>query len=230
MDLDCAPSSPGSQWLGESTARRRQRRLSSPSLRAYLTPAFDAVAAGEGGVPGSSSSGGLDLGFDASLLRFRRACISASTDLDGRLLLYSPQSPQARAVYPAVDDEVLVAGGGRYGFKLQAGGLTGAPGFQDLKDCSSFISPWRSSVDLPTATARGASNSIKLPADLKSPEDTILATNAELSTPKPEAAPSAQATSAEPQLTEEEDDLITEVLYGRSGRRRLPIFKDICAE
>ncbi|XP_062188463.1 uncharacterized protein LOC133891738 [Phragmites australis] len=232
MDFEYVPASPGSQWVGESAARRRQRRLSSPSLRAYLTPAFDAVAAGDGGVSGytsSLSSGGLDLGFDASLLRYRRACFAASTDLDSRLLLYSPQSappqppPQVRAAYPAADDGVWVAGGGRYSSKREAGGLISTPGFQD------FISPWQTITDLPTA-ARGASNSIKLPADLRSQEGIILAAKAELSTPKSEATPSAQGTSAEPEPIELDDDRITEALYGHSGKRRLPIFRDICPE
>ncbi|XP_062188786.1 uncharacterized protein LOC133892055 isoform X2 [Phragmites australis] len=232
MDFEYVPASPGSRCVGESAARRRQRRLLSPSLRAYLTPAFDAVAAGEGGLSGyssSSSSGGLDLGFDASLLRYRRACFAASADLDSRLLLYSPQSappqppPQVRAAYPAANDGVWVAGGSRYGSKPEGGGFTGTPGFQD------FISPWQTSADLPTA-ARGASNPIKLAADLRSPEGTILAAKAELSTPKLEATPSAQATSAEPEQTEEDDDRITKALYCHSGKRRLPIFREICPE
>ncbi|KAL6657553.1 hypothetical protein ACP70R_005333 [Stipagrostis hirtigluma subsp. patula] len=233
MDLDFVPASPGgSRWMDESAARQRQRqrRLSTPSVRTYLTPAFDAVAAGDsGGASGysssSSSSGGLDLGFDASLLRYRRACFAATADLDSRLLLYSPQSaprpappPQARAAYPAADDGVWVAGGSRYGSKREAGGLTGTPGFQD------FISPWQTRAELPTA-ARASSNSMKLPAELQSAE--CLAAKAELSTPKP----SAQVTpSGEPEPTKEDDDRITQALYGHSGRRRLPIFMDICPE
>uniref|UniRef100_A0A0A9EZ93 Uncharacterized protein n=1 Tax=Arundo donax TaxID=35708 RepID=A0A0A9EZ93_ARUDO len=147
--------------------------------------------------------------------------------MDSRLLMYSPQSapppppPQVRAAYPAADDGVWVAGGGRYGSKHEVGGLTGTPGFQD------FISPWQTSTDLPPA-ARGGANPMKLPAELRSQEGTtILAAKAELSTPKPEATPSAQATPAEPEPTEEE---ILEVLYGHSGKRRLPVFRDICPE
>lgn len=126
MDFEYVPASPGSsRWAGESAARRRQRRLSSPSLRTYLTPAFDAVAGGEGGVSGyssSSSSGGLELGFDASLLRYRRSCLAASADLDSRVLLYSPQSlppppPQMRAAYMPADDEVWAPGVSHYGSK-----------------------------------------------------------------------------------------------------------------
>ena len=125
MDFEYVPASPGSsRWAGESAARRRQRRLSSPSLRTYLTPAFDAVAGGEGGVSGyssSSSSGGLELGFDASLLRYRRSCFAASADLDSRVL-YSPQSmppppPQMRASYLVADDGVWAPGAGHYGSK-----------------------------------------------------------------------------------------------------------------
>ncbi|XP_039796853.1 uncharacterized protein LOC120661908 isoform X3 [Panicum virgatum] len=209
MDFDYVPATPGSRWVGESAARRRQRRLSSPSLRTYLTPAFDA-AAGDGGVSGysSSSSGGLDLGFDASLLRYRRACFAASADLDNRVLLYSPQSapppppPQVRTAYAAADDGVWAAGGGRYSSKHEA------------------------TADHPTAPARGPSpNSVKLPADLRSPEDGVVpATNAEFSTPKPEAQASPEP--AEP--TEEE---VIEALYSRHrGHRRLPIFREICPE
>ncbi|RLN11280.1 hypothetical protein C2845_PM09G15850 [Panicum miliaceum] len=64
-DFDYVPATPGSKWVGESAAQRRQRRLSSPSQRTYLMPAFDAIAAGDGGVSGysSSSSGRLDLGI-----------------------------------------------------------------------------------------------------------------------------------------------------------------------
>jgi hypothetical protein len=44
------------------------------------------VAGREGAASGysssSPSSGGLDLGFDASLLRYRRACFDATADLD----------------------------------------------------------------------------------------------------------------------------------------------------
>ncbi|RCV14098.1 hypothetical protein SETIT_2G399800v2 [Setaria italica] len=233
MDFDYVPATPGSRWAGESAARRRQRRLSSPSLRTYLTPAFDAVAAGDGGVSGysSSSSGGLDLGFDASLLRYRRACFAASADLDSRVLLYSPQSapppppPQMRTAYPAADDGVWAAGGGRYGSKREAGRLAAAPGFQEFDDGIPFISPHQATADHPTAAARGPSNSIKLPADLRSPEDGVIpATNAEFSTPKPEAQASAEP--AEP--TEEE---VAEALYSHHrGHRRLPIFRDICPE
>ncbi|TKW35989.1 hypothetical protein SEVIR_2G411400v4 [Setaria viridis] len=236
MDFDYVPATPGSRWAGESAARRRQRRLSSPSLRTYLTPAFDAVAAGDGGVSGysSSSSGGLDLGFDASLLRYRRACFAASADLDSRVLLYSPQSapppppppPQMRTAYPAADDGVWAAGGGRYGSKREAGRLAAAPGFQEFDDGIPFISPHQATADHPTAAARGpSSNSIKLPADLRSPEDGVIpATNAEFSTPKPEAQ--ALAEPAEP--TEEE---VAEALYSHHrGHRRLPIFRDICPE
>lgn len=129
MDFDCA-SHGGGQWMDESASRRRQRRLSSPSLRAYLAPAFDAVAAEGGGIPASPassySSGGLELGFDASLLRYRRTCFSAaSADLESRRILYSspppppPPLPQARAVYPVADHDVFLAGGYRYGPKRQ---------------------------------------------------------------------------------------------------------------
>ncbi|KAL6841724.1 hypothetical protein ACP4OV_028236 [Aristida adscensionis] len=231
MDLDFVPASPGgSRFMDESAGRQRQRqrRLSTPSVRTYLTPAFDAVAAGEGGgasgYSSSPSSGGLDLGFDASLLRYRRACFAANADLDSRLLLYSPQSappppPQGRAAYQAADDGVWVAGGGRYVSKREAGGLTGAPGFQD------FISPWQTKAELPTS-ARGSSNSMKLPADFRFQEGATLAAKTELLTPKP----SAKATSAEPEPTKEDDDRITQALYGHSGHRRLPIFRDICPE
>ncbi|KAG2646959.1 hypothetical protein PVAP13_2KG541800 [Panicum virgatum] len=185
MDFDYVAATPGNRWAGESAARRRQRRLSSPSLRTYLTPAFDAVAAGDGGVSGysSSSSGGLDLGFDASLLRYRRACFAASADLDSRVLLYSPQS----APPPP---------------------------------------PPQATADHPTAAARGPSpNSVKLSADLRLPEDGVVpATNAEFSTPKPEA----QA-SAEPVVPTEEE--VAEALYSdHPGHRRLPIFREICPE
>ncbi|CAN6226194.1 unnamed protein product [Urochloa humidicola] len=235
MDFDYVPATPGgSRWVGESAARRRQRRLSSPSLRTYLTPAFDAVAAGDGGVSGyssSSSSGGLDLGFDASLLRYRRACFAASADLDSRVLLYSPQSapppppPQVRTAYPAADDGVWAAGGGRYGSKREAGRLAAAPGFQEFGDGVPFISPRQATADHPTAAAQGPSNSVKLPADLRSPEDGVVpATNVESSTPKPDAQASAEP--AEP--TEEE---VTEALYSHHrGHRRLPIFRDICPD
>ena len=139
MDFDYVPATPGSRWVGESAARRRQRRLSSPSLRTYLTPAFDA-AAGDGGVSGysSSSSGGLDLGFDASLLRYRRSCFAASADLDNRVLLYSPQSapppppPQVRTAYAAADDGVWAAGGGRYSSKLEVIVLLSRSSFTDM--------------------------------------------------------------------------------------------------
>uniref|UniRef100_A0ACD5WS91 Uncharacterized protein n=2 Tax=Avena sativa TaxID=4498 RepID=A0ACD5WS91_AVESA len=218
FDFDCAAASPGGQWVGESASRRRQRRLSSPSLRAYLTPAFDAVAAGQGAVPGSPvssySSGGLELGFDASLLRYRRSCFSASADIDSRRLVYSPP-PQARPVYPMPDHEALLVEAYLHGQKRQASGMTGAPGFPNLKH--QFSNPTRPPP----------------PVDFRSPEGTIMLPNrAKLSsTPEPGAtAPSAQRASAQPQPTEEEDDLIAEVLYGHSGRRRLPIFKDICPE
>ncbi|CAL5085756.1 unnamed protein product [Urochloa decumbens] len=232
MDFDYVPATPGgSRWVGESAARRR---LSSPSLRTYVTPAFDAVAAGDGGVSGyssSSSSGGLDLGFDASLLRYRRACFAVSADLDSRVLLYSPQSapppppPQVRTAYPAADDGVWAAGGGRYNSKREAGRLAAAPGFQEFGDGVPFISPRQATADYPTAAAQAPANSIKLPADLRSPEDAVVpATNAEFSTPKPEAQ-----TSAEPvEPTEEE---VVEALYSHHrGHRRLPIFRDICPD
>ncbi|CAL5061487.1 unnamed protein product [Urochloa decumbens] len=243
MDFDYVPATPGgSRWVGESAARRRQRRLSSPSLRTYLTPAFDAVAAGDGGVSGyssSSSSGGLDLGFDASLLRYRRACFAASADLDSRVLLYSPQSapppppPQVRTAYPAADDGVWAAGGGRYGSKremdmphaAQAGRLAAAPGFKEFGDGVPFISPRQATADHPTSAVQGLSNSVRLPADLRSPEDGVVpATNAELSTPNPEA----QASAEPPEPTEEE---VIEALYTHHrGHRRLPIFREICTD
>lgn len=207
FDFDCAAASPGGQWLGESASRRRQRRLSSPSLRTYLTPAFDAVAAGHpGSLASSYSSGGLELGFDASLLRYRR--FSANPEMDSRRLVYSPPA-QPRPVYPMLDHEAYL-----HGHKRQAGPLTGAPGFPDMKH--QFFSPTRPP-----------------PADFRSPDGAIMLPNrAKLfSTPAPGATtPSSQAASAQPQPTEEEGDLIAEVLYGHSGRRRLPVFKDICPE
>ncbi|KAL5198007.1 hypothetical protein ABZP36_001519 [Zizania latifolia] len=222
MDLDFVAASPGSRWMDESAVRRRQQRLlSSPLLRTHLTPAFDAVAGGADGMSpysgSASSSGGLDLGFDSSLLRYRRACFSATAELDQRRLLYSPQWLQGAPMYSVV--------------KHQADGMSGAPGSQDFRDISSVISPWQSSADRPTATARGISN--KPAADLRSGEDTVIqATKAELSTPQPEVAPPAQpASSAQAeQPTEEDEELIAEVLYGESGRRRLPVFKIICPE
>ncbi|ONM25502.1 uncharacterized protein [Zea mays] len=232
MDFEYVPASPGSsRWAGESAARRRQRRLSSPSLRTYLTPAFDAVAGGEGGVSGyssSSSSGGLELGFDASLLRYRRSCLAASADLDSRVLLYSPQSlppppPQMRAAYMPADDEVWAPGVSHYGSKHEAGRLTGAPGFQDSENRIAFVSPSRTSSNLHT-TVLGASTPVKLPAELQLPEG-----SAELPTPKPEATPSALKLSADPEPDVDADE-ITEALYGGSGHRRLPIFREICPE
>ncbi|KAG0545928.1 hypothetical protein BDA96_02G403600 [Sorghum bicolor] len=236
MDFEYVPASPGSsRWAGESAARRRQRRLSSPSLRTYLTPAFDAVAGGDGGVSGytsSSSSGGLELGFDASLLRYRRSCFAASADLDSRVLLYSPQSapppPQMRAGYLVADDGVWAPGGGHYGSKHEAGRLTGAPGFQDSENRISFVSAPQTSSNLPT-TVLGASTLAKLPAELQLPEGSIVATNAELPTPGPDATPSALKSSADPEPSVEGDEII-EALYGDSGRRRLPIFREICPE
>jgi hypothetical protein len=125
MDFDFVPASHDSRWMGETATRRRQRRLSSPSLRAFLTPAFDAVAGREGASSGysssSSSSGGLDLGFDASLLRYRRACLDATADLDSRILRFSPQSapppPHARVAYPVADDGIWAHGAYHYGNK-----------------------------------------------------------------------------------------------------------------
>lgn len=234
MDFEYVPASPGSNWVGESAARQRQRRLSSPSLRTYLTPAFDAVAAGEGGMSGyssSSSSGGLDLGFDASLLRYRRACFNATSDLDSRVLLYSPQSvqppPHVRTVYPAADDGLWAPGGGRYGSKHEAGRLAGAPGFQDMENRTSFVSPPQRSSNPPAV--QGASTPIKLPADLQLPEGNKAAANSEQPTPGPETTPLAHKSSAEPEPAVEGDE-ITEALYGHSGRRRLPVFRDICPE
>ena len=76
----------------------------------------------------------------------------------------------------------------------------------------------------------GASTSIKLSADLQLAERSIIATNAELSTPGLDATPSALKSSAEPEPAVEDDE-ITEALYGHSvRRRRLPIFRDICPE
>ena len=212
FDFDCAAASPGGQWMGETASRRRQRRLSSSSLRAYLTPAFDAVAAGgKGGIsPSSYSSGGLELGFDTSLLRLRRTCFSANAELDSRRLLYSPQSPpppqqqqaRPRPMYAMADHEAAYL----YAPKRQAGGLTGAPGFPELKQTFS---------------------------NFRSPDGAVILGNRPdlLSTPKPgSTTPSGQAVSAAAQPTEEEDDLIAEALYGRSGRRRLPIFREICPE
>ncbi|WVZ66772.1 hypothetical protein U9M48_015952 [Paspalum notatum var. saurae] len=237
MDFDYVPASPGSSWVGEPAARRRQRRLSSPSLRTYLTPAFDAVAAGEGGVSGyssSSSSGGLDLGFDASLLRYRRSCFAATAELDSRVLLYSPQSvppqpQQVRAAYPVAEDGLWAAGGGRYGSKHEAGRLAGAPGFQASENRISLVSPQQTSTN-PPPTVPGASTPIKLPADLQLPEGNIAAANAELSTPGPAATTTpAHKSSSEPEPAVEDDE-VTEALYGHSGHRRLPIFMDICPE
>ncbi|KAE8806971.1 hypothetical protein D1007_16837 [Hordeum vulgare] len=205
FDFDCAAASPGGQWMGETASRRRQRRLSSS---AYLTPAFDAVAAGQGGIsPSSYSSGGLDLGFDASLLRLRRTCFSANAELDSRRLLYSPQSPppqqqaRTRRMHAMADHEAAYL----YASKRQAGGLTGAPGFPELKHTFS---------------------------NFRSPDGAVILGNKLdlMSTPKPGATPSAQMMAAAAQPTEEEDDLIAEALYGRSGRRRLPIFREICPE
>ncbi|GJN10941.1 hypothetical protein PR202_ga29091 [Eleusine coracana subsp. coracana] len=249
MDYDFVTASPDSRWVGETVARRRQRRLSSPSLRAYLTPAFDAVAEEGGGVSGyssSSSSGGLDLEFDASLLRYRRACFAATADLDSRVLRYSPQSAppplpqpmQSRMAYPMAEDAIWAHGGYHYGSKPEAGGrFTTTPVFHDFEGLS-FASPRQTSVDHPTP-ARGATNSIKPPAELqegatnsiKPPaevqEGTVRGTKVELSTPKVEA----KAVSEKPYPNEEEDDSkIIEALYGHSGKRRLPIFMQICPE
>jgi hypothetical protein len=108
----------------------------------------------------------------------------------------------------------------------QAGRLAAASGFQEFDDGIPFISPHQANADHPTAAARGpSSNSMKLPADLRSPEDGVIpATNTEFSTPKPEAQASAEP--AEP--TEEE---VAEALYSHHrGHRRLPIFMDICPE
>ncbi|TVU37753.1 hypothetical protein EJB05_11087 [Eragrostis curvula] len=234
MDFEFVPASPDSRWAGETAARRRQRRLSSPSLRTYLTPAFDAAAGGDGGVTGhssSSSSGGLDLGFDASLLRYRRACFAATADLDSRVLLYSPQSappppplPQARMAYPVAEDGIWAPGGYHYGSKQEAGGrLTATPVFQDFEGMS-FISPRQTIADHPAA-ARGATNSIKLPSDLQ--ESVVPGMKVDFSTPKAEA----KALTEQPDPTEDIDSpMITNALYGPSGRRRLPIFRDICPE
>ncbi|OEL13570.1 hypothetical protein BAE44_0025408 [Dichanthelium oligosanthes] len=101
---------------------------------------------------------------------------------------------------------------------FMAGRLAAAPGFQELDG--------QASADHPTEEARGpSSNSINLPADLRSPEGGVVpATNMEFSTPKPEA----QA-SAEPAMPTEEE--VTEALYSQHrGHRRLPIFRDICPE
>ncbi|NP_001140479.1 hypothetical protein Zm00014a_011936 [Zea mays] len=217
----------------ESAARRRQRRLSSPSLRTHLTPAFDAVAGGEGGVSGyssSSSSSGLELGFDASLLRNRRSGFAAPSDLDSRVLLYSPQSvpPQMRAAYLAADDGVRAPGVNHYGSKYEAARLTGAPGFQGSENHISFASPPQTSSNIPT-TVLGASTSTKLPAELQLPEGSVVATNAELKTPGPEATPSTLKPSANPEPRVDGDD-ITDALYGDHGHRRLPIFREICPD
>jgi hypothetical protein len=69
----------------------------------------------------------------------------------------------------------------------------------------------------------------KLPAELQLPEGSIVATNAELPTPGPDATPSALKSSADPEPSVEGDEII-EALYGDSGRRRLPIFREICPE
>ncbi|GJN33177.1 hypothetical protein PR202_gb21745 [Eleusine coracana subsp. coracana] len=289
MDYDFVTASPDSRWVGETAARRRQRRLSSPSLRAYLTPAFDAVAEEGGGVSAyssSSSSGGLDLEFDASLLRYRRACFAATADLDSRVLRYSPQSApppppppmQSRMAYPVAEDAIWAHGGYHYGSKPEisdsilsafvgqinaadyqgnkrlslkqfplgcivklrnaAGGrFTATPVFHDFEGLS-LASPRQTSVDHPTP-ARGATNSIKPPAELqegatnsiKPPaelqEGAVRGTKVELSTPKVED----KAVSEQPYPNEEEDDAkIIEALYGHSGKRRLPIFMQICPE
>jgi hypothetical protein len=143
MDFEFVPASPDSRWMGEATARRRQRRLSSPSLRAFLTPAFEAVAGREGGASGysSSSSGGLDLGFDASLLRYRRAYFDATSDLDSCILHFSPQSapppppslpPQARMAYPVADDGVWSHGAYHYCNKHEVILLLNRSSFTDM--------------------------------------------------------------------------------------------------
>jgi len=108
----------------------------------------------------------------------------------------------------------------------QTGRLAAAPGFQEFDDSVPFISSRQATADHPTAPARGPSpNSVKLPADLRSPEDGVVpATNVEFSTPKPEA----QA-SAEPVVPTEEE--VAEALYSdHPGHRRLPIFREICPE
>ncbi|XP_006657987.1 uncharacterized protein LOC102720617 [Oryza brachyantha] len=234
MDLDFVAAFPGSRWMAESAVRRRQqRRLSSPSLRAHLTPAFDAVAAGADGMSAysgsaSSSSGGLDLGFDDSLLRYRRACFSATADLGPRVFVYSPQSGPVYQV--STGGDVGAAGGCRYDSKRQAAGQTGAPGFQDFNDIDSLISPWQPCADDTTATARGICN--KTLAVPRPREDTVVqATKAEPSTPKPEVTTlSAQPASAQAEPFEEDEELILKTLYGQSNRRRLPVFISICPE
>jgi len=108
----------------------------------------------------------------------------------------------------------------------QTGRLAAAPGFQEFDDSVPFISSRQATADHPTAAARGPSpNSVKLPADLRLPEDGVVpATNVEFSTPKPEA----QA-SAEPVVPTEEE--VAEALYSdHPGHRRLPIFREICPE
>lgn len=136
FDFDCAAASPGGQWVGETASRRRQRRLSSSSLRTYLTPAFDAVATGQGGISplSYSSSGGLELGFDASLLRLRRSCFSASAELDSRRLVYSPPQQQARPrpMYTVAEHEAAILAGEayRYGSKRQVITLLSRSKFQ----------------------------------------------------------------------------------------------------
>jgi hypothetical protein len=113
-------------------------------------------------------------------------------------------------------------------YVAQAGRLTGAPFFQDLENRISFVSPPQTSSNLPT-TVLGASTSVKLPAELKLPEGSVVATNAELPMPGPEATPSTLKSSADPEPAVEGDEII-EALYGDSGRRRLPIFREICPE
>jgi hypothetical protein len=141
MDFEFVPASPDSRWMGETAARRRQRRLSTPSLRAFLTPTFEAMAGREGGASGYSSSslGGLDLGFDASLLRYRRAYFDATADLDSRVLHFSPQSapppplpPQARMAYPVADDGIWAHGAYHYGNKHEVILLLNRSSFTDM--------------------------------------------------------------------------------------------------
>jgi hypothetical protein len=87
-----------------------------------------------------------------------------------------------------------------------------------------------SANEVPSPMVPSVSTSIKLSADLQLAERSIIATNAELSTPGPEATPSALKSSAVPEPAVEDDE-ITEAFYDHSvRRRRLPIFRDICPE
>jgi hypothetical protein len=84
------------------------------------------------------------------------------------------------------------------------------------------MSPRQTSADPPPA-AQGGTSSIKVPADLQ--EGIVLEKQIDLSTP-PKAG--GKASSELPDLNEEDELVINQVLYGHSGKRRLPVFIDIC--